>query len=469
MRNIAIGVASSGAGLHERDSHGCSCLSTKSPKRCLDYVTPTLTVWQVHNPDFFPIAISASETAFEKQADYCSLMIEASVVASPRPLGDQIIQNWMLDPAIAFLNHGCFGARLRSVAEIQQRHRDRFEASPVQVLHFDRDEAIQRAKESVGRFIGASPANFGFVTNATAGVNVVLRALSFQPGDELLTINHVYNAVRMAMHMVGDRCGATPIEARLPLPIASPREVVDVVHRAITKRTRLLIIDHITSPTALVLPVHEIVALCNQHGVDVLIDGAHAPGMVELDVESIGAAYYAGNLHKWTCAPVGAGFLWARPDRQNGLHPLTISHFLEEGFPHEFRWQGTRDITPWLTVPAAIEFMEKQYGWAAVRRHNHQMAVWAHTMLCEKWDVEPISPLDGSMLGSMATLRLPDVAGLQRKYETPEALQRELFERHRFEVPIVDWDGTWWLRVSCQVYNTADQYERLGDAVLELA
>lgn len=381
----------------------------------------------------------------------------------PSPLRETIPAEWMLDPSINFLNHGCYGARPRAVAEAQQRLRDRFEASPVQDLHFGRDRTIPEAKRVVGSFIGAKPDDFGFVSNATGGVNAVLRSLTFSSGDELLTISHVYNAVRMTMRYLGEHIGAKPIETRVPLPVDSPAKFVSAIEDALTERTKLVIIDHVTSPTALLLPVRDIVQACEERGVDVLIDGAHAPGMIDLDVEAIGAAYYAGNLHKWACAPVGAAFLWVRPDRQKTVHPLTISHFYEEGFPHEFRWQGTRDISPWLAAAEAIVWMDERYSWANVRRHNHQMAVWAQQMLCEKWGVEPSSPIDGSMLGSMATVRLPQ--SVREKYESAEAFQKMLFDAHRYEVPIVDWDETWWLRVSCQVYNTAEQFERLGEIV----
>ncbi len=386
----------------------------------------------------------------------------------PAPLRDAIAADWMLDPAIVFMNHGCFGVRPRSVFEHQHSLRERFERSPVQDLHFGRDDNVKAAKEAVGRFIGASPDNFAFLTNATGGVNTVLRSLAFEPGDEILTINHVYNAVRMAMRFVANQLGAKAIEVRvdMPGPDGLPQLFIDAIDREITSRTRLVIIDHITSPTALVLPVKDIIKQCEARGVDVLIDGAHAPGMVDLNVEDIGAAYYAGNLHKWGCAPVGCAFLWIRPDKQKDIHALTVSHFYEDGFPHEFTWQGTRDISPWLCAPFAIDWIERTYGWAKLLKHNHEMAVWAQRHLCEKWGVEPCSPLDGSMLGSMATLRLP--GNVRTRYESAEAFQRVLFEKHGFEVPIVEWDEKWWLRVSCQVYNTKEQYERLGDVVAEL-
>jgi isopenicillin-N epimerase len=328
-----------------------------------------------------------------------------------------------------------------------------------------RIELMAVAKDAVGRFLGMAPANFAFLTNATGAVDAVIRSLPLEPGDELLTTTHVYNAVRLGLRHVAARAGGTYRELELPMPMASPRDIVKTVEAALSPRTRLLVIDHITSPTAVIMPVKEIVAMCAARGLDVLIDGAHAPGMIQLDVEAIGAAYYAGNLHKWVSAPKGAAFLWVRPDRQAGIHANTISHNYDQGFAFEFSWQGTRDITPWLCARDAIEFFEQRFGWSAVTRHNHEMALWAQAMLVRRWGVEPATPVDGSMIGSMATMPLPEGA---RTFPSTDAFQALLYSRHHIEVPVIDWGGRWWLRASCHVYNNAEEYERLGDAVLDL-
>jgi isopenicillin-N epimerase len=387
--------------------------------------------------------------------------------APPQPLRDTLAAEWMLDSDVLFMNHGCFGARPRAVSEAQQRWRARIEANPVALVDRGRDSLLAPAKATVGRFLGASPGNFGFMSNATGAINAVLRSLTWTEGDEILTLNHVYNAVRMSMRFIAERWGARAVETPLPLPLRSPQQVVDAYAAAITPRTKLVIVDHITSPTAVVIPVAEIIALCEERGVDVLVDGAHAPGMVELDVESLGAAYYAGNLHKWACAPMGAAFLWVRPDRQQGIHGLTISHFYGEGVAAELFWQGTRDVTPWLCAADAIEYMAAlPGGWESVRRHNHAMAVWVQAMLCERWGVEPATPSDGSMIGSMTTVPLPQRA--RERFESALALQGRLYAEERIEVPVIDWDGCWWIRPSCQVYNTPEQYERLAEAVMRM-
>ncbi len=385
-------------------------------------------------------------------------------MSPPSPIGEDLASHWLLDPAIRFLNHGCFGATPKVVLEAQTALRTRIESRPVEVLDRGRGALLQEAKQAVGGFIGAAPEDLGFVTNATGGVNAVMRSLSLGPADEVVTTNHAYNAIRQTLKFVSEHNGPKVVEARIDLPIRSPQTAVEAVAAAVGPRTRLVVIDHITSPTAVLLPIARIIELCAQRGVDVLVDGAHAPGMLELDVPSLNAAYYTGNLHKWVCAPKGAAFLWVRPDRQKHIHPNTISHFLNQGLAEEFSWQGTRDITAWLCAKNAIDFMAR-FGWESVRRHNHELATWAQSRLSRLWEVEPATPLDGSMLGAMATVPLPEAA---RDLGPIEELQARLYRDYRIEVPVIEFEGRRWIRVSCQIYNTAEQYQRLGEAVLEM-
>ncbi len=381
----------------------------------------------------------------------------------PAPLRPDLRAAWGIRPDIAFLNHGSFGATPRVVLGRQQDLRTQMEAELVEFLDRRRDEMAADAKAAVAPLIGARPDDFGFVTNATEGVNAVLRSRTWEPGDELLTTHHVYNAVRQTMRYVAHRDGARVVEARLEVPVAGPDAVVATIENALTERTRLLVIDHVTSRTALILPVKRIIEVCRARGVDVLVDGAHAPGMLELDIEGLGAAYYTGNLHKWVCAPKGAAFLWVDPSRQPEVHPAPVSHFYEEGFAKEFSWQGTRDMTAWYAVGRAIAFFE-DLGWTAVRAYNHHLVRWAARMLSARWGVAPIAPASGAMTGSMATLPLPD--GLRERFDDDDrALQRALYHEHRVEAPIESWEGRWWVRISAQVYNEPSEYERLGQAV----
>jgi len=387
----------------------------------------------------------------------------------PAPFRPDIQSLWMLDESIAFLNHGSFGARLRAVFKAQEAWREQMEARPVEFLWGRGRDLADQAKHIVGAFLGMQPEHFGFTSNATDGVSAVLRSLCFEPGDELLTTSHVYPAVRRAMRHVADRAAARTVEVDVPLPLASPEEIVAAIEEGLTSCTRLVVIDHIASATAVVFPVQQIIDRCAARGIEVLVDGAHGPGMLDLHVEDLGAAYYAGNLHKWVCAPPGAGFLWVREDRQSDIHPNVLSLFLGDGFAAEFSWQGTRDISSWLAAGAAVEAMDKLDGsgsWPRVMRHNHELAAWVQAMLSEAWAVEPCTPRDGSLLGSMVSVALP--AAVSERYETPEAVQVRLREEYRIEAFVLEWGGRRLIRPCCQVYNTPQQYTRLADAVLEM-
>ncbi|MCA9284622.1 MAG: aminotransferase class V-fold PLP-dependent enzyme [Phycisphaerales bacterium] len=386
----------------------------------------------------------------------------------PEPLVADASSLWMLDPEIDFLNHGSFGALPRSVSARQEEWRRRVEARPIEMLGRRCRELLGPAREAVAGLVGASPADIGFVTNATGGINAVLRALPLRAGDVLATTTHVYNAVRQTMRFVARQAGAEYRELPVPPPFAHPDAIVDAIDAALDERVRLLVVDHISSPTAVVFPVERIVARCRERGIDVLIDGAHAPGMVPLELERLGAAYYAANLHKWMCAPKGCAFLWTRRDRQAHVHPATISHFLDQGYATEFDWQGTRDISAWICAADAIAFM-RGLGLERVMAHNHALATWVQAHLCGRWGVQPLTPLDGSLLGSMATVRLPSAFQPGGPFATFESINLALYERFRIEVPVVEWQGVRHVRPCCQVYNRPEQYERLADAVLALA
>lgn len=390
-------------------------------------------------------------------------------VHPPSPLGANMIDQWMLDPSVTFLNHGCFGARLRSVFDAQQAWRREFETAPLRVLEFERDRNLLAAKEAVGAFLGMTPANFGLVTNASDGVNAVLRSRRFVPGGQLLTTSHVYPAVRETMQFLAERRGLEYVEANVPYPIESPDQVVHAVEQAMTGRTCLLMIDHVTSPTALRLPVERLIALAADRGVDVFVDGAHAPGMLPLDVEALAPTYYTGNLHKWMCAPPGAAFLWVHPDRQADVHPTVISHFRGEGLAAEFAWQGTRDASSWFVLPEVIRLMDEIAGpgsWSRIMDHNHALATWVQQHLARAWHMPTPTPADGSMLGSMVAMPLPATA--QAPFPDIVAMHDAILAAHRIEVPLFERPDGWLLRSSCQIYNTPADYERLAEIVTAL-
>jgi isopenicillin-N epimerase len=377
----------------------------------------------------------------------------------------------MLDPGVVFLNHGSFGACPRRVLERQQELRARLEREPVEFLyrHFERE--IDEARGALGRFVGADSDDLAFVPNATTGVNTVLRSLSFQPGDEILTTDHEYNACRNAADFVCARTSCRVVAAPLPFPLASPSEIADAVLSRVTERTKLLLIDHVTSPTALVLPLEAIVKELSRRGIDTLVDGAHAPGMIPLDLDALGAAYYTGNCHKWMCTPKGSAFLHVRRDRQALVRPLTISHGANSPrkdrsrFRLEFDFTGTSDPTPFLSIPEAIAFGNELLpgGWEELRRRNRDLALRARDILVATLGAS--RPAPDEMLGSLAAVPLPD-----RKEDLGllplalDPLTQVLFDEHRIETLVSVWPRSpkRVLRVSAQIYNDESQYRELA-------
>jgi isopenicillin-N epimerase len=349
------------------------------------------------------------------------------------------------------------------------------EAEPVQFLWRRYEERLDPNRQALARFLHARPADLAFVTNATTGVNAVLRSLRLRRGDELLTTNHVYNACHNALLQKAQQAGARLVVAQVPFPLAGEDDIVTAVLNAVTPRTRLALMDHVTSDTALVFPVTRLVRELEARGVDTLVDGAHAPGMVPLDLSRLRPAYYTGNLHKWVCAPKGAAFLWVREDRQEGLQPAVISHGNNRprpgysAFQDRFDWTGTFDPTAWMCVGAALEWMGRLRpgGWAALRRHNHQLAVEARRLLCERLSLD--APCPESLLGSMATLPLPDrFQGVPRRGRIDQD-QSALHDRCGIEVPFLRFGdpARRFFRISAQAYNALDDYRRLAQTLAD--
>jgi isopenicillin-N epimerase len=393
-----------------------------------------------------------------------------------RPEPSPLAAHWGLDPAVTFLNHGAFGACPREVLELQFEIRARMERDPVDFFVRAIEPLLDEARIRLGTFLGANPDDLVFVDNATAGANTVLRSLDLRAGDELLTTDHGYNACRNALQAVAERTGAQVVVARVPFPLTGPESVSEAVLGALTGRTRLVLLDHVTSQTGVVFPVESLVPAIQARGVDVLVDGAHAPGMLPVDIEAVGAAYYSGNCHKWLCAPKGAGFLHVRRDRQKGIRPLVVSHGANSPrtdrsrFRLEFDWTGTRDPSAVLCVGRALEVVGGLVpgGWPEVRARNAALARRARTLLCEALGVPP--PCPESMLGALATVRLPDDPG--RPQDAPldsDPLQSRLYERHRIEVPVFGWPDPVhrWIRVSPHLHNSEAQVRFLAGALRE--
>ncbi len=397
-----------------------------------------------------------------------------------RPTADDLRAHWTLDPEVVFLNHGSFGACPRAVLDEQDRLRAQIEREPVQFFMHTLEPLLDAARAEVATFVGARPEDLVFVRNATAGVNAVLGSLRLEPGDELLTTDHVYNACHNALRHVCERSGARVVIASLPFPISGPEEAIEAVLAGVSPRTRLALIDHVTSPTGIVLPVAEIVAALAQRGVDTLIDGAHGPGMLALDLDALGAAYYTGNFHKWVCAPKGAAMLHVRRDRQHDdshdtLHPTVISHGYNSprsrpSLWEEFDWTGTDDPTPWLCVPVALRWLGQLLpgGWPELRARNRALLREGRDIVADALGIRP--PVPDEMLGNLAALPLPDGDGAPRSALSFDPLQVALFERHHIEVPVPPWPAPprRLIRISAQVYNQRSDYEALARALKSL-
>jgi isopenicillin-N epimerase len=383
-------------------------------------------------------------------------------------------QHWTLDPDITYLTHGTFGAAPRAILAKQDEYRAQMEREPVRFFVRELQPLLDAARADLGAFVGADPADLAFIPNATSGVNAVLRSLDLDKHDELLVTSHEYGASRNALEYVAGIEGAKVIHVDIPFPIASADEVTSRVLERVTERTRLVLIDHVTSQSALVFPIERIVAELNARGVDTLVDGAHAPGMVPLDLNALGAAYYAANLHKWVCAPKGAAFLHVRRNRHYGVRPVVISHGASADtsqrsrFHLEFDWPGTFDPTPVLCVPDALRFLASLVdgGWPEVMRRNHDLVLRGRDLLCDALGIAPPAPDD--MIGSMAAVPLPDrTSATAPPMLHGDPLQDALLFEDRIEVPIVLWPdpSKRVLRISAQLYNTTDEYQRLADAL----
>lgn len=396
----------------------------------------------------------------------------------PDSTGAHVRHLWNLDESFTFLNHGSYGAVPRSIIEEQHRLHLHIESQPVCFFGREIESLLWDARYGLAAFLEADPEGLVFVPNATTGVNTVLSSLDLRPGDEILVTNHVYNACNNAAEFAARKVGARVVTVHIPFPIASPGVVVERVLAGVTPRTRLLLIDHVTSPTALVFPMDEIVSEMRERGVRVLLDGAHAPGMIPLYLRKLGATYYTGNCHKWMCAPKGSAFLYLSPEVREEIRPLTISHGAnssrtDKSFLHlEFDWTGTGDYTPYILLPKCIDFLNSVYpgGVTELMERNRRLAVWAMEYLCRVFESPAPCPVD--MLGSMAAVPvLPLGEPVKSAGKAFDPVQDRLFREFRIEVPVVRWPSAdcRMVRVSAQAYNDKADYIRLAEALRNIA
>lgn len=377
-----------------------------------------------------------------------------------RPLRDR----FLLEPDCTYLNHGSYGALAKPVAEAANDFRLQAERQPSRFMMDELPDLIRDAADDLGKYLGARGREIVFVDNATTAVNAVLRSVAFLPGDEVVTTSFAYPAVRNTLEFVTERAGARLITAELPFPLLSPADIVEAIASAMNRRTRLLVVDHVASETGLVLPINDIVRLARSRNIPVLVDGAHAPGMLPIKLEQLDATWYAGNCHKWLGAPRGCGFLWTYPDFQPRIRPTTISNYISNGYNAAFDWPGTKDFTAWLSVPAAIDF-RAELGEAEIYAYCRRLTARAARLLSDTWQSDLGSPR--GMMGFVATVALPTNA--RAKPETALKIRQILRREHNLETYVKAIDGRLWVRVSAYVYNELSEFERLAELAPKVA
>lgn len=384
---------------------------------------------------------------------------------------------WNLDPSLTYLNHGSYGAVLQPVLDQQAAMRSRMERDSVRFFKADLEGLTDEAREAVGAFTHCRPADLCMAPNATIALATILYNVDFRPGDEVLVCDHDYSSILYELDRVCARTGAVAVKAAIPFPIPSRAEVAERFLACVTTRTRLAFIPHITSATSLVFPVAEIVAELNRRGIDVVVDAAHTPGQLQVDIQALNPTYWVGSGHKWLSAPKGTGFMYVRSDRQPGFRTLALSSRAGKIRPdrslylRDFDYMGTADYTPILAIPQTIRSMGALLpgGWPALMRHNHELILMGRDILCRALGIAPPAP--DTMVGSMVTLPLPEPAPEfgNRPTRYDDALQDQLLERHKVVAPIWRWGPKDMrvIRISAQLYNTPADFETLAGALVE--
>lgn len=374
-----------------------------------------------------------------------------------------IPQHFLLDPQVKFLNHGSFGATPRPVFEVYQQWQRELENQPVEFLGRRAPELLAAARAALADYLGTQADNLVYVTNATSGLNIVARSLALGPGDEVLTSNHEYGALDRTWQFLSEEKGFSYRRVTVPIPVSTPDEFVDRFWAQISSQTRIIFLSHITSPTALTFPVAEICRLARQHGILTVIDGAHVPGQIPLNLTELGADFYSGNLHKWLCAPKGAAFLYANPAYQQLLKPLIVSWGFrpETPGPSAFidllEWSGTRDLAAFLSVPEAIRF-QAQHNWADYQTRCHELAGQAAVEVCRIFGLSPLSPIPSDWYGQMISAPLPEWVNVVEWKE-------RLYAERKIEVPLLRWESHPLIRISFQAYNSPADLDALLSAL----
>ena len=392
---------------------------------------------------------------------------------SSLPSRSELSKHWILDPNTIFLNHGSFGACPKEILDFQTQLRQTLERDPVKFMETEAKDLWAQALTVLSNFINADPDGMTFVTNATSGVNTILKSLDLKPNDEIIVLDHSYQACWNAVDYITKKTGAKTVVATIPFPIDSNEQAIEQILQKVTERTRLALIDTVTSPTGLRLPFEELVSKLQSRNVDVLLDAAHGPGIVPLDIKKLDPAYVTGNAHKWLCTPKGSAFLYIREDRRNRIRPLSVSHGAsipgteQERFRFEFDWTGTQDPTAWLCIPSAIDHIGSMLsgGWSAIMDYNTNLAIQGRNLLLEVLGTSKPSP--DSMIVGLAAVSLPGSGVLTTSALEPDPLHTLLFEKYRIQVPVFGWShhNKRYLRIASYLYNSLEEYEYLAEVL----
>jgi len=390
-----------------------------------------------------------------------------------RPRKGDLAEHWTLDPDIVFLNHGSFGATPTAILDEQSRIRALMEQDPVHFFERDYPGLWDGARRTLSEFVNADVDGMTFVSNATQGINTVLRSLPLQPGDEIIVPDHSYQACWNAVDFVTERSGAKTVVVEVPFRVEGPQEVIDIIMAAVTDRTVLALIDTVTSPTGMRMPFEELIEQLQSRGVDVLLDAAHGPGIVPLDLSALAPAYCTGNCHKWLCSPKGSAFLHIREDRKHLVRPLNISHGAsfegdaQEKFEFEFAWPGTQDPSAWMCIPKAIEYLGDLVGggWPEIMRRNHALALEGRGILCEALGTSP--PFPDSMVSALASVEISTGGEVGPMSLEGDPYHNLLLDEYGIQVPVMPWrhHGVRYIRISAQLYNHEDEYRYLAEVL----
>ena len=389
------------------------------------------------------------------------------------PRRSELSINWSLDSSCVFLNHGSFGAAPIFVQEEQSHWRNILENEPVKFFEKIAPEQMLESRKAISEMVNCDANDLALIENATSGVNTIMRSLEFNPGDEILVPDHAYQACKNAIDYVSNRWGAIVKICEIPFPIENKQIAIEAILSKITDKTVLAMIDTVTSPTGLRMPFEELVEILEEKGINVLLDAAHGIGMIELNLNKLGASYTTSNCHKWLCAPKGTAFLHVRKDLQHKIHPLTISHGMTfplgdtSRFRHEFDWTGTRDISSHCSIPTTIERMANlvEGGWPKIMEINRNLAIKGRDIICERLGIAKPCPDD--MISCIATIPLPRIATGGIPLHEPDPLHELLQEKYKIQIPVWSWESPKgrFIRISAQLYNSIEEYQYLSEAL----